>query len=386
MATFFLIIIYLSFISLGLPDSLLGVAWPLMQENLKAPLAGAGFISSTITIGTIFSSLLSAKVIRYLGTGKVIFISCTMTAGALFGFSYAPSLTWLLILAVPLGLGAGSVDAALNNYVAAHYEARHMNWLHCFWGVGATIGPMIMSLFIARENSWRMGYITVAELQGMLAVLLFFTLPLWKQSKDSACEDSRDKIAPLDDKKPLQRKGVKLALVSFFFYCGIEATLGLWGSSFLVLIKGMPAATAAEGATLFYGGITIGRLLSGFISIKLSNISMIRAGEIIALSGALLLLLPLPANVTIIGFMLAGFGLAPIYPCMLHETPCRFGEQHSQAVMGYQMAAAYTGSAVLPPLLGIMAANLTLLILPPIVLLYIITMFICSEKVNNSVK
>lgn len=240
MATFFLGIIYLAFISLGLPDSLLGVAWPVMQLDINAPFQAAGFVSMTIAGGTILSSLASGSVIKRWGIGKVTFISCFMTASSLLGFSFAPSLLWFMFLAIPLGLGAGSVDSALNNYVATHYKAHHMSWLHCFWGVGATLGPIIMSQFIARQNSWRNGYFTVSTLQFMLTVLLFFTLPLWnkiaKDAKNSPAhlkEDGELKtILPMEmdeGVKPLQIRGVKLALVSFLFYCGTESTMGLWG-------------------------------------------------------------------------------------------------------------------------------------------------------------
>lgn len=386
MAVFFLVIIYLSFISLGLPDSLLGVAWPLMQSDIKAPFEGAGFVSVTITGGTILSSLSSAAVIERLGTGKITFVSCLMTALSLLGFSYAPSLGWMLLLAVPLGLGAGSVDAALNNYVAAHYKARHMSWLHCFWGVGATIGPIIMSWFIARNNSWQNGYITVAALQLLLAVLLLFTLPFWNRVEDAGMdeEDQEEAISSSDDsaEKPLQIKGVKLALVSFFFYCGTETTMGLWGSSFLVTVKDLPAAVAAEWVALFYAGITIGRLITGFVTMKLSNSMLIRIGQITALIGAVLLLLPLPEAFTLLGFIMIGLGCAPIYPCMLHETPRRFGKKHSQKIMGYQMAVAYTGSTILPPVLGLLGSYSTMVILPCFVLFYITAMLLCSEKVK----
>ncbi|HBF35980.1 MAG TPA: MFS transporter [Firmicutes bacterium] len=392
MATFFLIIIYLAFISLGLPDSLLGAAWPVMQINLKAPLAAAGFVSMTIAAGTILSSLASGIVIKRLGTGKVTFISCFMTAGTLLGFSLAPSLFWMIVLAVPLGLGAGSVDAALNNYVASHYQAHHMSWLHCFWGVGATIGPIIMARFIAGQNAWRGGYLTISIIQFSLTLLLFFTLPLWKRAENGAnCRaasnqvpDIEKDLSPETEKAPklLQLKGVKPALMAFLFYCGTESTLGLWGGSFLVTIKGLPAATAAEWVSLYYAGITVGRLIAGFVTMKLSNVTLIRMGQIIALAGAVLLLLPLPTFCALGGFILAGLGCAPIYPCMLHETPWRFGSANSQTVMGYQMAVAYTGSTFLPPLLGWIASRATMLILPFFLAAYIIVMLIGSEKVN----
>ena len=397
MATFFLAIIYLAFISLGLPDSLLGVAWPVMQLNINAPFQAAGIVSMTIAGGTILSSLASGSVIKRLGTGKVTFISCLMTASSLLGFSFAPSLFWLILLAIPLGLGAGSVDSALNNYVATHYKAHHMSWLHCFWGVGATLGPIIMAQFIARQGAWRSGYLTISVLQFMLTVLLFFTLPLWNQvrhdDKTRSVDLSKDEdakiISPLEavaKVKPLQINGVKLALVSFLFYCGTEATMGLWGSSFLVNVKDLPVAVAAQWVSLYYGGITIGRLITGFITMKVKNTTLIRMGQIIAVTGAVVLLLPLPTIFSLIGFIMVGLGCAPIFPCMLHETPKRFGKEHSQKIMGYQMASAYTGTTFLPPLLGFVAARSTMLILPFFVLIYIIFMLIGTERINVIMK
>lgn len=397
MATFFLIIIYLSFISLGLPDSLLGVAWPVMQLDIKAPFEAAGFVSMTVTAGTIISSLASGTVIRRLGTGKVTFISCLMTAASLFGFSFVPSLFWLILLAIPLGLGAGSVDSALNNYVATHYKAHHMSWLHCFWGVGATVGPIIMSQFIAKQNSWRSGYITVSVLQFTVAALLFFTLPLWnrsaKDANNSPTDLNEDKdvktVFPTDATGKLnilQIKGVKLALASFLFYCGTEATMGLWGSSFLVNVKELPAAVAAQWVSLYYAGITVGRLISGFVTMKISNTMLIRMGQIIALAGAAILLLPLPTIFSLIGFILIGLGCAPIFPCMLHETPARFGKENSQKIMGYQMAAAYTGSTLLPPFLGLIVSHSAMTLLPFFVLVYIAAMLLGSEKINILMK
>lgn len=397
MATLFLIIIYLSFISLGLPDSLLGVAWPVMQLDINAPFEAAGLVSMTIAGSTIISSLASGTVIERLGTGKVIFISCLMTASSLLGFSFAPSLVWLILLAVPLGLGAGSVDSALNNYVATHYKARHMSWLHCFWGVGATTGPIIMSQLISKQNSWRSGYMTVSIIQFILMLILFFTLPLWKRAekdiKNSQVdfvveEDARSilSIENIDKVKPIQIKGVKLALVSFLFYCSAELSMGLWGSSYLVSIKQIPVAVAAQWVSLYYAGITIGRLITGFITMKVNNTMLIRTGQIIALTGATLLLLPLPTIFFLIGFIMVGLGFAPIFPCMVHETPTRFGKKHSQKIIGYQMACAYTGSTFLPPLLGVLATHSTMIILPSFMCVCIIIMFACSEKINALMK
>jgi len=392
-ATLFLAIIYLSFISLGLPDSLLGVAWPVMQLDIKAPFEAAGLVSMTIAGSTIISSLASGIVIKRLGTGKVVFISCLMTASSLLGFSFAPSMFWLIFLAVPLGLGAGSVDSALNNYVATHYKASHMSWLHCFWGVGATTGPIIMSQFISKQNSWRSGYMTVSIIQFILTLILFFTLPLWKHGGENIKNSQVDFIVEkdvrstlpienIDEVKPLQIKGVKLALASFLFYCSAELTMGLWGSSYLVSIKQIPVAIAAQWVSLYYAGITIGRLITGFITMKVSNTMLIRIGQVIALAGATLLLLPLPTVFSLIGFIMVGLGFAPVFPCMVHETPTRFGKEHSQKIIGYQMACAYTGSTFLPPLLGLLATHLTMIILPFFMCVCIITMFACSEKIN----
>ncbi|NOU98077.1 MFS transporter [Paenibacillus sp. LMG 31456] len=395
MATFFLLIIYLAFISLGLPDSLLGAAWPVMQLDYKVPLETAGLLSMTIAAGTIVSSLASGTVLKRFGTGKVTLVSCIMTAGALLGFAVSPSLVWLLICAIPLGLGGGSVDAGLNNYVAAHYKAHHMSWLHCFWGVGATLGPIIMAQFISGQNFWRQGYLTVAGIQFALVVILFITLPLWNRvasnSKVPSSEEPEDSKGQADEEssennKPLQIKGVKLALFSFLFYCGVEATMGLWGSSFLVNVKELPAAVAAQWVSLFYAGITIGRFVTGFITFKMSNRVLIRGGQITALVGAALLFLPLPTGFSLAGFMIVGLGLAPIYPCMLHETPVRFGKKHSQTIMGYQMAVAYTGSTFMPPLLGFLASYSTIGIFPFFIGASAAAMFLFSEKLNGFLK
>ncbi|MFZ5989543.1 MAG: MFS transporter [Bacillota bacterium] len=398
MATFFLMIIYMAFISLGLPDSLLGVAWPLMQSDYGAPFEAAGLVSMFIAGGTIVSSLASGAVHKRLSTGKVTFVSCLMTAVSLLGFSFSPSLIWLLFLAIPLGLGAGSVDAALNNYVASHYKAHHMSWLHCFWGVGATLGPIIMSQFIARQNSWRNGYAAVSAIQFSLVALLFFTLPMWNRMAkevhnspdhlNEAYKDTNTIKPPEAEKKlnPLQIKGVKLALVSFLFYCGVEATMGLWGSSFLVGIKGLPTAVAAQWVSMYYAGITVGRLITGFITLKVSNRILIRMGQATALAGAVLVLMPLTTIFSLIGFIMVGLGCAPIFPCMLHETPARFGKENSQTIMGYQMALAYTGSTFLPPILGIMAAQTTIGLFPFFVLACITIMLIGSERINALMK
>lgn len=393
MATVFLIIIYLAFISLGLPDSMLGAAWPIMRLDYGAPVETAGLLSMIVVAGTIISSLASSAVLKRLGTGMVTFISVAVTALALLGFSYSSSVIWLAVLALPLGLGAGSIDTGLNNYVATHYKAHHMSWLHCFWGIGAMLGPIIMSRYIAGGESWRTGYFTVSMIQFVLVVLLFISLPLWKRAGKSSSpqvEETRDvkvkAAVEASSGNVLRIKGVKLAMITFLFYCGVEATVGLWGSSYLVNVKEVSAATAAGWVSLYYGGITAGRLITGFITFRFSNRELIRGGLAVSLLGALVLALPLPAVFSLVAFILIGLGSAPIFPCMLHETPARFGQENSQKIMGYQMALAYTGGAFLPPLLGWVAARSSFMILPMVMIGYIIVMILSSEQINSMMK
>lgn len=397
MATLFLIVIYLSFISLGLPDSLLGVAWPMMQPEIGASFESAGIISMVISGGTIVSSLISGTLIEKLGTGAVTLISCVMTAGALIGFSVAPSLIWFVVLAIPLGLGAGAVDSALNHYVAAHYKAHHMSWLHCFWGVGAMLGPIIMSRYIASGDSWREGYSTVSILQFGLVVILLVTLPLWKRvaalSKSSensvgteagaeSNEHSRSE-SEMNHVPILKIRGVKFTLVTFLFYCGVEAMVGLWGASYLVGARGIPAETAAFWVSMYYGGITMGRFISGFITMIISNRNLIRIGQLIALVGGVIVLIPLPDIFNLVGFILIGLGFAPVFPSLLHETPIRFGKGPSVKLMGFQMAAAYTGTTFLPPLFGVLASNMTINLFPYVAVALVLFMLVSSERVNQ---
>ncbi len=379
MATFFLILIYLAFISLGLPDSLLGSAWPAMGPALGAPLSGAGAVSLIITGGTIVSSLLSGRLIRKLGTGKLTCISVAMTAGALLGFSLAPSFGWLCLLAVPLGLGAGAVDAGLNQYVAVHYASRHMNWLHCCWGVGATMGPLILSACLSGGGGWRQGYLVISVIQWTLTVVLLFSLPQWKRER--AAEEAKQVDA--GQVRPLALPGAKSALVCFLFYCAMESTTGLWGSSYLTGARGVPAERAAGWISLFYLGITAGRLLAGFATRRWDNKTLIRLGTALCGGGVLLLLLPLPAWTAPAAFALLGLGCAPIYPAMLHETPNRFGETASQAMMGVQMACAYVGNLTVPPAFGLLAGWVGAGALPVCLLLVLAGLVLCSERVNR---
>ncbi|MGG3281564.1 MFS transporter [Paenibacillus solani] len=396
MVTFFLLIIYLAFISLGLPDSLLGVAWPAMQPDIGAAFESAGLLSMVVTGGTIVSSLISGSVIERFGTGMVTLISCLLTASALLGFAYAPSLFWLILLAIPLGLGAGAVDTGLNHYVANHYKAHHMSWLHCFWGVGATLGPIIMSYSMGANDTWRDGYFTVSMLQFVLVFILLLTLPLWRivasqhRQPEGMIEEQTGNESTNNDEaivqkhgKPLQIRGVKITLLAFLFYCGVEATVGLWGASFLVGTRDLSPETAAVWVSMYYGGITFGRFITGFVTLRLNNRTLIRAGQVTAITGAVLLLLPLHSYLSLIGLIVIGLGLAPIFPCLLHETPARFGKAQSSRIMGYQMAVAYTGTTILPPLFGIVAAQISIGLFPVVILLFALIMLLSSEKVNR---
>ena len=390
MFTALLIIVYLSFISLGLPDSVLGSAWPLMYNDLSVSLSSAGVISMIVSAATIISSLFSSKIIKRFDTGKITLVSVGMTAVALMGFSICPSMLWICVMAIPLGLGAGSVDAALNNFVALHCKAKHMSWLHCFWGIGATTGPIIMSISIANNYGWRKGYFAISILQFFLVFILFFTLPLWKKvegtNSSSEIQEGREEKEEHNNTSVLKLPGVKFSLLTFLCYCGVEASTGLWGSSYLVNYRGVDAAQAAGAISLFYAGITLGRFLSGFLTMKFNNLLLIRSGQILCFIGAVLLLLPLPIYLSIAALILIGVGYAPIYPSMMHETPRRFGKAASQAIMGLQIAFAYIGTTFMPPLLGFTASKTSIVIYPYFLIAYILIMLISSEKTNMCVK
>ena len=374
-----LAIIYLSFISLGLPDSLLGSAWPSMYNGLNVPLYYAGFISMIIAGGTVVSSIFSERVIRRFGTGLVTSVCVLMTSAALTGFSFSGNFILLCVFAVPLGLGAGSVDAALNNYVALNYKARHMSWLHCFWGVGASAGPIIMSSFLISGSSWTFGYRTIGIIQFCLSLLLFLSLRLWNnQSLVNLSEQKSVKFSEL-----FKIPKVNYALAAFFCYCTIESVTGLWGASFLVMVKNIQPEIAAQWIALYYAGITFGRFVSGFATIKFSNRQMVRLGQIIIACGITVLVLPL-GNITLPpGFFLIGLGCAPIYPALLHETPVNFGGEYSQAIMGIQMASAYIGTTLMPPLFGLLASNISFKLLPVFLGVILVVKIIMTEKLNG---
>lgn len=378
-----LAIIYLAFISLGLPDALLGSAWPIMYQEFSVPVSYMGIISMIIASGTVISSLMSDRLTKKLGTGKVTAISVLLTAVALFGFSISSAMWMLCLWAIPYGLGAGSVDASLNNYVALHYESRHMSWLHCMWGIGASLGPSIMGFALSHGQTWNMGYRYIAILQVVLTTLLFISLPLWKKNNtvNASCDEEPSSDHILTLREIIRLSGAKEIMIAFFCYSAIEQTTGQWGSSYLVLHKGLSEETAATFAGLFYIGITIGRALSGFITMRLNDTQMIRLGEVIILLGCIALVLPLGSVVSLGGFILIGLGCAPIYPSIIHSTPANFGADKSQAVIGVQMATAYVGTTVMPPLFGIIANNISIALLPLYVFAALLLMFAMYERV-----
>ncbi len=365
-----LIIIYVSFISLGLPDAVLGSAWPVMHSDLGLPLWSAGLIAATTSMGTVISALLSTKVIARFGTAKVTLISVLMTAIALLGFSFSDHIILLLVFALPLGLGAGSVDTALNNYVALHYKARHMSWLHSFWGVGASLGPAIVALVLSMGFSYREGYRSIGGLQLLLVLVLAFSLHLWKDHDVTEVGEVTQ-----SNRQALKIKGVPFALLTFFLYCALEIATGLWATTYLVQVKGLDPTKAALWGGLYYMGITIGRVLSGFITFRVSNNQMTFGGLSLCLVSLLLFLFP-NANVAGLALVLLGLGSAPIFPSMIHETPRRFGVGSSQAIIGLQMATAYIGNTVMPPIVGALASTVGLVWLPVLQALLVVGMML----------
>ena len=381
MASLLLPVIYLAFISLGLPDSLLGSAWPSMVGELGANLSWAGIVSMIISAFTIVSSLCSERLNARFGTGGVTAGSVLLTAAALLGFSSCTRFWQLCLWAVPYGLGAGSVDAALNAYVSLHYESRHMSWLHCMWGVGASIGPVIMGQALA-GGSWQGGYRIISVLQFALTLILFFSLPLWKRT--GKAKDGED-FTPEHRSIPqlLRLPGVPQVLLCFFCYCALEATAGMWAASYCTLVRGIDANTAANWTSTFYLGITIGRGICGFLTMKITDQNMIRLGQGVIALGVLLVLLPAGQTVLVAGLVAIGLGCAPVYPCIIHETPANFGRSLSLAMTGIQMAFAYVGSCLMPPLFGLLAQYVTPALYPWFLAALLALMFAMAESLHR---
>ncbi len=384
MVSLLLAIIYISFISLGLPDGLLGAAWPTMGPELGAPVSYAGIISMIISVGTIVSSLLSDRLTYHLGCGKVTAISVGMTAAALFGFSFCDSFWQLCLWSLPYGLGAGSVDASLNNYVALHYTSKHMSWLHCMWGVGAAVGPYIMGFILSGGRHWTFGYRSVGVIQIVLTIVLFLTLSLWKERKGNEHVDANSS-KPMTMREIVKIPGAKEVMIMFFCYCALEQTAALWASSYLALYKGVEAERAAFFASMFFIGITVGRALNGFLTIKFNDTQLIRMGLAIICVGIVVMMLPMGENISLAGLLLIGFGCAPVYPCVIHSTPEHFGAEKSQAIIGVQMACAYVGICLMPTLFGVIANHISVALMPVYLLAILLLMTVMHEKMLRKV-
>lgn len=375
-----LLIIYVAFVGLGLPDGLLGAAWPSVYPEMGADVAWAGVISCIISVGTVASSLMSDRLTYRFGCGKITAVSVGLTAVALFGFSVSDSFWMLCLFAIPYGLGAGSVDAALNNYVALHYASRHMSWLHCMWGLGASVGPYIMGYALTGGLGWHAGYQIVGLVQIGIVALLFFSLPAWK-GRVAASGGAEGKPLPLG--KIVRIRGAKEVLLMFFCYCGLEATAMLWSASYFVMASGMDTQAAAFWSSAFYVGMTVGRAVSGFLTMKFSDTKMINLGSVILALGIGILLLPLGQAASVAGVLLMGLGCAPIYPCIIHSTPAHFGADKSQAIIGVQMASAYIGTSLMPPLFGLVAQHISASWMPVYIGVIMVLMVLMHNRLNR---
>ncbi len=380
-----LTIIYVAFISMGLPDSLIGAGWPVMHTQIGASLSSAGITTTVVCIGTIVSSLFTDKLVRKLGTGLVTTLSVLLSAISLFGYSISKTFLALLLWSIPYGLGAGAIDASLNNYVALHYSSKHMNWLHGFWGVGVSISPYIMSFCLANQLGWNMGFRSVSYIQFALAIFMIITLPVWKKMHGPEQEENVESVA-LPLKKRLALPGAVWVLVAFFIFCSFEVTAGLWASSYMVEYRHVDVETAARVTALFYLGETVGRFLTGLITDKFGDRKMIRTGIIVMISGSVMLLVPTADNtLTLVGFVVLGLGAAPVYPCIMHSTPDNFGKENSQSIIGLQMASAYLGCTAMPLLFGVIVEKISISTLPVFLAITIVLLVLSVVALNSAV-
>ena len=423
MFSILLLMIYLAFVSLGLPDALLGSAWPIMYQEFAVPVSYSGTVFMIICGGTILSSLNSEKLNRRFGTGKITAISVFLTAIALFGFSISHSFLMLCLFAIPYGLGAGSVDAALNHYVALHYSSRHMSWLHCMWGLGASVGPYIMGFVLQKGEPWSRGYLIVSLIQFALAIALFCSLSLWKkkpeelkenaastakqensqqnefrqnESQLESCSEEAKKQEPLPSgvskQKALSLKeifaipGAKECMASFYAYCALEQTVGLWAGSFMVLALGMEENLAASFVALYYFGITFGRFLSGFFTMKWKDEQLVLGGSAIVFFGIFLLFTPWSKAMVLPALILIGLGCAPVYPSVIHSTPYNFGVEHSSALIGAQMASAYVGTLIMPPLFGVLGRSFSMKLFPYYSMFLLLLMIFAYRRMLQETK
>lgn len=383
MSALLLAIIFIAFISLGLPDSLLGSAWPTVYQDLNLPVSSAGLIMVIVSIGTVLSSFFSDKVLRKISTLQMTVISVLLTTVALFGYSFSNNLFWFCFWSIPYGLGAGGVDTALNNYVALHYKSRHMSWLHSFWGVGATAGPIVMGFVLSRGFSWPFGYQIIGYIQLFVALIILISKPLWL--KDSSLSVQNNQQIILSNKEKLGLPGVKSLLIASFCYFTVETATGLWAASYLVLARGIDENTAATWVSFFYLGITIFRFVGGLVTDKIGDKKMILNGIWLIAIGCFLLIIP-NNTVMLISLVLIGCGCAPVYPCLIHQIPSLFGANKSQAVISVQFSFAYLACAITPPIFGAIAQYVNIAFLPYFVLVFNVLMFVCVKLLYKNSK
>ena len=384
MFSFLLFIIYLVFISLGLPDTAFGSAWPSIYPDFEVPVSYASILTIIVPICTIISSLNSDRLTRKFGTGKVTLVSVLLSAIGLLGYSICSEFWMLCIFAIPYGLGAGGIDSSINNYAANNYSSKHMNWLHAMWGIGATIGPILMGYTLSNGKTWNDGYLLLGIIQSILVLFLFFTLPLWKKGKSSDTEGIQGEALTI--KQTLMVKGALTLLLCFFCYSAVEQTIMLWCGSYLVLHLNISEEIAASFSSLFVVGMTIGRIISGFISTKLNEKKMIRLGSIFIVIGLILMILDLSNTISFIGICLLGLGCAPIYPSIVHSIPVYFGKDKSQAIIGVQMAFAYLGIVLMPSLFGLIVEFVGIYFLSIYLLIFAILMIVLHEILVKQIK
>lgn len=383
MATILLVIIYIAFIGLGIPDSLFGTAWPAIYQEFHLPISYASFVTVIISCGTIVSSMVSARVISMFGTNKVSAFSTAMTAAALFGFSCSDSLLFFCLFAIPLGLGAGAIDTALNNYVSLHYSATHMSFLHCFYGIGVSVSPYVLSLVISGKYGWRGGYRIAFGIQLGIALLMLFTLPVWKKAHGQGGEMQEQKMKALTFGEVMRISGVKTMCCLFFASCAIECTCGGWGSTFLVEYKHMSAEQAAGIIMFYYVGMALGRFLSGILAMRLNSWQIIKIGQCILGAALFILLLPASPQISGVALFMTGLGNGPLFPNFNYLTPQNFGEDVSQSVMGTQMAAAYVGIMLAPAVCGILGQNISMGVFPVYLLAFYVFMLFGTWKIKQ---
>lgn len=382
-----LAVIYIVFISLGLPDSLFGVAWPVLHKEFAISESFASVYSIIVTVCTGGVSFVAGTLIRKFGTSKVTLYSILLTAIGIVGISFSPNIIVMIIFAIILGYGAGAIDTGLNNFVSLHYKAQHMNWLHCFWGVGVTVSPLIMSAFLGgEEGSWRNGYRIIALLQFAIAGIVLLSLKRWRSMEKTKQEEAANEpeaSAKLGD--ILKSKGIITSILSLAAYCSMEFLLGTWGASYAVNVFAISPDIAAKWVSLYYGGIMFGRMISGFISMKVSDKNMIRGGIAVSLLGILVLALPI-GSTSLIGLLLIGIGFGPVFPSVLHSIPDRFGATYSADITGYHMGGAYAIGFTVQMLFGFVATGTTFKITPFVLIALCIGLYLLNEATLKSVK